>query len=225
MATKTPLAEYSGTFRVMESGDTIPAAIVPILNQNTTGSAAKLTTARTINGTSFNGTANITTANWGTARTLTIGNTGKSVNGSANYSWTLDEIGAASNDALSNNWPDTGGMPGCTDANSPPATWCTFGNTATNTPYAGYGTLWTFNTSGTGKTLTPASGVWLRQFAFATNGFFYSRVNINASGWTGWIGPFVEGTNNDIQRIAKLTAAAYAALGTKDPNTLYVIVG
>ena len=59
-----------------------------------TGSAASLTTARTINGTSFNGTANITTANWGTARTLTIGAAGKSVNGSANVSWTLSEIAA-----------------------------------------------------------------------------------------------------------------------------------
>ena len=57
--------------------------------------AIKLATARTINGTSFNGSANITTANWGTARTLTIGNTGKSVNGSGNVSWSLSEIGAA----------------------------------------------------------------------------------------------------------------------------------
>lgn len=57
--------------------------------------ATTLATARTINGTSFNGSANITTANWGTARTLTIGNTGKSVNGSANVSWSLSEIGAA----------------------------------------------------------------------------------------------------------------------------------
>lgn len=57
--------------------------------------ATKLQTARTINGTSFDGSANITTANWGTARTLTIGSTGKSVNGSANVSWTLAEIGAA----------------------------------------------------------------------------------------------------------------------------------
>jgi hypothetical protein len=83
-------------------------------NQNTTGSAATLTTARTINGTSFNGSANITTAtwgtartingssingsadvttaNWGTARTITIGATGKSVNGSANISYSANEI-------------------------------------------------------------------------------------------------------------------------------------
>jgi hypothetical protein len=67
----------NGTNVVMSA---IQAADVPTLNQSTTGSAATLTTARTINGTSFNGSANITTANWGTARTLW----GQSVNGSAN---------------------------------------------------------------------------------------------------------------------------------------------
>ena len=58
-------------------------------------SATKLATARTINGTSFNGTANITTANWGTSRAIKIGNTSKNVNGSAGVTWTLAEIGAA----------------------------------------------------------------------------------------------------------------------------------
>jgi hypothetical protein len=63
-----------------------------------TGNAATATilqTARNINGTSFNGSAAITTATWGTARTLTIGSTGKSVDGSANVSWSLAELGAA----------------------------------------------------------------------------------------------------------------------------------
>jgi hypothetical protein len=49
--------------------------------------AATLTTARTINGTSFDGSANITTTNWGTSRTLSFTGdvTGtSSVNGSAN---------------------------------------------------------------------------------------------------------------------------------------------
>lgn len=55
--------------------------------------AVKLATARTINGTSFDGSGNITTTNWGTARTITVGNTGKSVNGSGNVSWSLAEIG------------------------------------------------------------------------------------------------------------------------------------
>ena len=58
-------------------------------------SATKLASARKINGTGFDGTGDITTANWGTARTITIGNSGKSVNGSGNVGWTLAEIGAA----------------------------------------------------------------------------------------------------------------------------------
>lgn len=57
--------------------------------------ATTLATARTINGTSFNGSANITTANWGTARNITIGSSSKSVNGSGNVSWSLSDIGAA----------------------------------------------------------------------------------------------------------------------------------
>lgn len=63
-------------------------------NINITGSASKLTTKRTINGTEFDGSGNITTANWGTARNITIGNTQKSVNGSQAYTWTLNEVGA-----------------------------------------------------------------------------------------------------------------------------------
>ena len=63
-----------------------------------TGNAAtatKLTTARSINGTNFDGSGNITTATWGTARNMTIGSTKKSVNGGADVSWSLSEIGAA----------------------------------------------------------------------------------------------------------------------------------
>lgn len=72
-------------------------AFVQAVNASDTGSAAtavKLKTARTVNGTSFDGSANITTTNWGTARNVTIGATAKSVNGSANVGWTLAEIGA-----------------------------------------------------------------------------------------------------------------------------------
>ena len=61
-----------------------------------TGNAAtatKLATARSINGTNFDGSGNITTATWGTTRTVTVGNTSKSVNGSGNVSWSLAEIG------------------------------------------------------------------------------------------------------------------------------------
>ena len=57
--------------------------------------ATRLQTARSINGTNFDGTGNITTTNWGTSRTLTIGGTSKSVNGGSNVSWSLSEIGAS----------------------------------------------------------------------------------------------------------------------------------
>lgn len=54
--------------------------------------------AGTLARTSDNITGNAATATsagkWTTARTLTIGNTGKSVDGSANVSWSLSEIGA-----------------------------------------------------------------------------------------------------------------------------------
>lgn len=62
---------------------------------NRAASADRLTTARSINGTSFDGTANITTSYWGTARNFTIGNTTRSVNGSGNVSWSFADIGGA----------------------------------------------------------------------------------------------------------------------------------
>lgn len=62
---------------------------------DTSAATNKLTTARNINGTSFNGTADITTSIWGTTRNITIGSTTKAVNGSTNVSWSLSEIGAA----------------------------------------------------------------------------------------------------------------------------------
>lgn len=72
-------------------------------------SANTLATARKINGTSFDGSANITTANWGTARIITIGSTGKSVNGSGSVSWTLREIGAAAASHTHSYLPLSGG--------------------------------------------------------------------------------------------------------------------
>ena len=79
--------DASGNF----SAGTITAAL-----SGNASTAATLQTAQTINGTSFNGSANITTASWGTARSVTIGNTTKSVDGSADVTWTLQEIGASS---------------------------------------------------------------------------------------------------------------------------------
>lgn len=58
--------------------------------------ASRLAAPRTINGTAFDGFANIVTTAWGASRKVTIGNTAKDVNGGVNFGWTLSEIGAAS---------------------------------------------------------------------------------------------------------------------------------
>lgn len=89
------IAQISGDLPLSDGGswlDELPEGtrtIVPSFTARV-GYADKLTTARSINGTSFDGTANITTANWGTARNISIAdsdstNTGTavSVNGSA----------------------------------------------------------------------------------------------------------------------------------------------
>nr|DAU23722.1 MAG TPA: Long tail fiber proximal subunit [Caudoviricetes sp.] len=86
-----------------------PAEIGALASNGTAVAANKLATARTINGTSFDGTSNITTSNWGTARNLQIGNTSKSVNGSGNVSWSLSEIGAAPTSHTHNYLPLSGG--------------------------------------------------------------------------------------------------------------------
>ena len=83
----------SATLPIYLNADT-PTACSTTLGVSITGNAAtatKLQTARTINGTSFNGTTNIVTAYWGTARTISLSGavTGSaSVNGSQNVTIT-----------------------------------------------------------------------------------------------------------------------------------------
>lgn len=84
-----PSIAVAGTDYVLPSGSITGNA----------GTATALKTARTINGTSFNGSEGITTSLWGTSRTITIGGTGKAVDGSAAVSWSLAEVGAQAADA------------------------------------------------------------------------------------------------------------------------------
>lgn len=84
--------------RVLKNGSWEPWVQLANVSSNV-ASATMLATARTINGTSFNGTSNITTANWGSARNFTIGGATKSVNGSGNMAWSLAEIGALSEES------------------------------------------------------------------------------------------------------------------------------
>ena len=142
-----------------------------VAHVNESNTSAQLTTARTINGTSFNGTANITTANWGTGRTLTIGNTGKSVNGSGNVSWSLSEIGAAAanhthNYAASNhthNYAGSSSAGGNANAAVKLATARTINGTnfngTANITTANWGTARTITIGSTGKSVNGGGNV------------------------------------------------------------------
>lgn len=68
-------------------------------------SASKLTTARSINGTSFDGSKDITTSKWGTARTISLDgdvNGSVSVDGSKNVTITATITGGGQEGILSN---------------------------------------------------------------------------------------------------------------------------
>lgn len=89
---------HSGASQSAEPTGNAQTGVETLTNAYTSSnvaSATKLQTARQINGTNFDGTANITTAKWGTARSIKIGNTAKNVDGSGNVTWTFAEIGCA----------------------------------------------------------------------------------------------------------------------------------
>jgi len=96
--TATLASQTANTFLAAPNGSAgaptmraIVAADIPTLNQNTTGSAATLTTARTINGVSFNGSGNITiTANTTNALTIGTGLSGTSFNGGSAVTIAID---------------------------------------------------------------------------------------------------------------------------------------
>lgn len=114
---------YVGTTAITLNRASASQTLTGVNVDGNAGTATVLATARNINGTSFNGSANITTATWGTSRTLTIGSTGKAIDGSANVSWTLAEIGAQA----SGNYAVTGDT-------TPADTYLYVARTGTNTP-------------------------------------------------------------------------------------------
>lgn len=147
--------------------------------------AVKLATARTINGTSFDGSANITTANWGTARNIQIGNTAKSVNGSANVTWSLSEIGAAAA-SHGRHIPDT--CETITDWNNATKNGWYMGNNAANGPttVASGGTIWYFGEVITHNTNYVIQVVY--QFTASTDAKSipkYIRAKMNGT-WGAW---------------------------------------
>jgi hypothetical protein len=146
------------------------------------GSATKLRTARQINGTNFDGTANIVTSYWGTARNFTIGNTTRSVNGSGNVSWSFADIGGAPA-SHSHNYinsrgnlnPQTGRTQNLGDVYSyNTASGTSNGAPTTYTSVIGFG-------RSTGGTVEIAGG-WT-----AGMGLWYRALRNTTDNWYGWI--------------------------------------
>lgn len=149
---------------------------------NRAASADRLTTARSINGTNFDGTANITTSYWGTARNFTIGNTTKSVNGSANVSWSFADIGGAPADhshkyinSRGNLNPQTGRTQNLGNVYS----YNTVSGTSNGAPTT-YTSVIGFGRS-TGGTVEIAGG-WT-----AGMGLWYRALRDTTDNWYGWV--------------------------------------
>lgn len=149
---------------------------------NRADTAGSLATARTINGTAFNGTANIVTSYWGTARNFTIGNTTRSVNGSGNVSWSFADIGGAPA-SHSHNYinsrgnlnPQTGRTQNLGNVYSyNTVSGTSNGAPTTYTSVIGFGR----NTGGTVEIAggwTPGMGLW------------YRALRDSADNWYGWV--------------------------------------
>ena len=159
-------------------------------------SATQLQTARTINGTAFNGTSNIVTSYWGTARTLTLtGNaTGSvSMNGSANVSMSVNV-----NYATSAGNADT--LDGVHNGSVTASHLYLAGDTSNLNTLTGNGLYsWGLNVTGQpnnygsvfqfSNVSNPIPGTsqhWVTQLASSTNDRLYYRTRTNTGGWTAW---------------------------------------
>lgn len=78
---------------ILWSGDIDLTSMSITGNAASAGTATKLQTSRKINGTSFDGTSDISTSFWGTSRNVTIGNIVKVMNGSSDVSFSHSEMG------------------------------------------------------------------------------------------------------------------------------------
>lgn len=149
---------------------------------NRAASADRLTTARSINGTNFDGTANITTSYWGTARNFTIGNTTKSVNGSANVSWSFADIGGAPANHSHNYINSRGNLnpqTGRTQNLGNVYSYNTVSGTSSGAPTT-YTSVIGFGRS-TGGTVEIAGG-WT-----AGMGLWYRALRDTTDNWYGWV--------------------------------------
>lgn len=213
------------------------------LNATATAAAAtKLATARTIGGVSFDGSANInlpgvnaggnqstsgnaaTATKLATARTLTIGDTGKTFDGSANQSWSLGEIGALSStdNAI---WKVRGYQSDLNAASSVRPGYFSFAPGTTGSPDS---TIY-----GHGFSIGPGGDagvdVWASQVVFGHNSKIYTRNAINAAPTGSWNRIYTTADNptaSDVGALASTGGTLTGALtGTSAVLSSYLSVG
>ena len=140
---------------------------------NLTGNASTATSA----------TSATSAGKWSTARTLTIGNAGKSVDGSDNVSWTLTEIGAAASSHTHNQIDSRGNVTCETGANvRPAANGLSMAQVYDNGYPTTYGNVLSMKGAGDGQLLIGWSG---------TSGahapvYVRSRRDTGDADWSGW---------------------------------------
>lgn len=198
---KTPVL-HTSTYTVNEQSvsptTTAPAAIIRTnaMVTDNVASATKLQTARTINGTAFNGTSNIVTSYWGTARTLSLtGNaTGSvSMNGSSNVSMSVnvnyassagnaDTLDGVHNGSVTANHLYLAGGVSNFDTLTGNGLY-SWGLNITGQP-ANYGSVLQF--SNTNNPVPGTNQHWVTQLASSTSDRLYYRTRTNAGGWTAW---------------------------------------
>lgn len=87
--------------------------------------------------------------------------------------------------------------PTAADCNAPTSHWHVCNSSTANRPDpVSSGDNYILHTiANTGATLTPGSGVWLVQTAYAVSAArVFTRRNINGGGWTSWAAYFIPGT-------------------------------
>lgn len=101
---------------ILGSGDIDLTSMSITGNAASAGTATKLQTSRKINGTSFDGTSDISTSFWGTSRNVTIGNIVKVMNGSSDVSFSHSEMGTVKDLGIKTVNPVSGDNQSCTTA-------------------------------------------------------------------------------------------------------------
>lgn len=75
-----------------DSSGNFSAGLITADLNGTAGAATKLANSRTINGAAFDGTASVVTTYWGPEITMTIADTAYTVDGTADVSWSFNDI-------------------------------------------------------------------------------------------------------------------------------------